>query len=80
METIELTETDEVVTVSDNIVEKSEKPKKKKRKDILVRAKIDREKQKHGFYDNRRIYDGDEFVIKSMKDFSKNWMVLVDGG
>lgn len=72
METIELTETDEVVTV--------DAPKKKKRKDILVKAKINRERQKHGFYDNRRIYDGDEFVIKSMKDFSKNWMVLVDGG
>lgn len=54
-----------------------ETPKKNKRKDILVRAKIDKEKQKHGFYNNRRIFDGEEFTIKSMKDFSEKWMVKI---
>jgi len=35
--------------------------------------------KKKGFYDNKRVYKGQEIILHDKKLFSDNWMVPADG-
>ena len=44
----------------------------------MINVKAAFPEDKFGFYANQRRYDGEEFKIKSMEEFSEVWMVNLD--
>jgi len=79
MENLAESEVTESIKLEEKKEVKKRGPKPKKYEGPLkVKVKLDRDGLKFGVYDNRRLYNGQEFVIKHPRLFSDKWMTCLE--
>jgi hypothetical protein len=68
------------VTESIKLEEKEAKKRKPKKYEgpLKVKVKLDSDGLKFGVYENRRLYNGQEFEIKHPRLFSDKWMECLE--